>query len=303
MQIVFMGTPDYATEILKEILKKNITVNLVLTQPDKPVGRKAILSAPSVKQFLTQNYPNIEILQPKSLKNDEIVQKIKDARPDFIVVAAYGKILPIEVLNITTCINLHASILPNYRGASPIQQALLNGDEITGVTSMLMSEGMDEGDILEIQSLEIKDRKFDELYKDLSLIAAKLTVETLNDFDTIKPIKQNDKEATYCSKITKDDGIISCDDDYRQVYNKFRAFSSWPTIYFENGIKLTDIQIYSHKQNAPIGEITNISKNSFTLQFKNGEIEIFSLQEPSKKVNSAQNFINGKRLKLGNKIS
>lgn len=302
MKIVFMGTPAYAKEILKEILKNNIEVTLVLSQPDKAVGRKAILTPPKVKEFLLDEYPEIEILQPKTLRNEEVQERIKEAKPDFILVAAYGKILPKEILNIATCINLHASLLPKYRGASPIQQALLQGDKITGISSMLMSEGMDEGDILLKESLEIGDKNFEELYQALSLLAAKLAVKTLRNFANIKPEKQDESQATYCSKISKEDGLISYEDDYQKIYNKFCAFSSWPTIYFENGLKLTDIKIFSSEQKAENGTISNIFKKSFTLQVKNGELEIFSLQEPSKKVNSAINYLNGKRLKLGNKI-
>lgn len=302
MKIVFMGTPLYAEEILKELLKNKIELVLVLTQPDKAVGRKAKLTPPKVKEFLLQEYPEIEILQPKTLRAKEIQEKIIQAKPDFIVVAAYGKILPKEILDITTCINLHASLLPKYRGASPIQQALLEGDKVTGISSMLMSEGMDEGDILLQESLEIGEKNFEELYQALSLLAAKLTIETLRNFENIQPRKQDESQATYCSKISKEDGLISYEDDYKKIYNKFRAFSSWPTIYFENGLKLTDIKLYSSEEKAEVGTITNIFKKSFTLQVKNGELEIFSLQEPSKKVNSAINYLNGKRLKLGNKI-
>ena len=147
-KIVYMGTPHYAREILHTLIEaEDMEVSLVLTQPDRPVGRKKVLTPPSVK-VLAVEY-DIKVLQPNRLSDDGMVEAIRDAKPDFIIVAAFGQILPRSILDIAPCINLHASLLPQYRGASPVQQSLLNGDEKSGVTSMLMEEGLDTGDILE----------------------------------------------------------------------------------------------------------------------------------------------------------
>jgi methionyl-tRNA formyltransferase len=151
-----MGTPDYATTIFKKLVESNYELVGLFTQPDKPVGRKQILTPPHIKQYCIDENIELPIYQPLKLRgNQEARQQIIDLKPDFIIVAAYGQILPKEILNIAPCINLHASLLPKYRGASPIQEALLNDDRYTGVTSMLMEEGLDSGDILGLQYLKI----------------------------------------------------------------------------------------------------------------------------------------------------
>ena len=151
-KILFMGTPDYATTIFKELIKSKYEIVGLFTQPDKPVGRKQLLTPPHIKQFCIDENLNIPIFQPLKLRgNEEAKNQIEFLKPDFIIVAAYGQILPKEILDIAPCINLHASLLPKYRGASPIQESLLNDDNYTGVTSMLMEEGLDSGDILGFQ--------------------------------------------------------------------------------------------------------------------------------------------------------
>src|SRR5574344_24265 len=207
-----MGTPSYATEILKELLNnKNYEVIGIFTQEDKPVGRKQVLTPPHIKQYCLENNINIPILQPKKLKDNLVAYiSIKELEPDFIVVAAYGQILPKEILNLAPCINLHASILPNYRGASPIQEGILNDDEYLGVTSMLMEEGLDCGDILGYSYLKNeKNMLVSEAFTKLSNLAAKLTITTLDNYDKLKPIKQNDSSASFCKKIKKEDGKLT----------------------------------------------------------------------------------------------
>ena len=152
MKIIFMGTPDYAEAILKTLINTDkIDVVAVYTQPDKPVGRKKVMTSPSVKVLANEN--NIDVYQPSRLRNEDVVKELQTIECDYIVVAAYGQILPQEILDHAPCINLHASILPQYRGASPIQQTLLNDDKQTGVTAMRMDIGLDTGDILKIQTL------------------------------------------------------------------------------------------------------------------------------------------------------
>lgn len=159
MKIVFMGTPDYATEIFKELFTcKDIEVPLLITQPDKPVGRKQLLTPPHTKAYVVDNSLEIEIYQPTTLRSDEAYEYINSFSPDYIVVAAYGQILPKKILDIAPCINLHASLLPQYRGASPIQSSLLNEDKFAGVTSILMEEGLDTGDILGFSYFELDEK-------------------------------------------------------------------------------------------------------------------------------------------------
>ena len=173
-RILFMGTPDYATVIFKEILNSKYEIIGLYTQPDKPVGRKQLLTPPHIKQYCLDENLNIPIFQPLKLRNnEEATKQIEEVKPDFIIVAAYGQILPKEILNIAPCINLHASLLPKYRGASPIQESLLNDDIYTGVTSMLMEEGLDSGDILGLQYLKITPTmEVSEAFEKLSVIAA-----------------------------------------------------------------------------------------------------------------------------------
>lgn len=201
-RILFMGTPDYATKIFEEILNSSYEIVGLFTQPDKPIGRKQIITAPHIKQFCIDNDLDIPIYQPQKLRNNqEAKQQIENLNPDFIIVAAYGQILPKEILDIAPCINLHASLLPKYRGASPIQESLLNGDNYTGVTSMLMEEGLDSGDILGLKYFKIpQNMEVEELFSELSTVAAKLTIETLNNFENISPKVQNETNVSYCKK-------------------------------------------------------------------------------------------------------
>lgn len=297
MRIVFMGTPEYATEILAEILNSDIDVVAVFTQPDRPVGRKQILTPSSVKQFVIEKYPDIKIIQPLNLKGDDTLEHLSSLKPDFIVVAAYGQILPRSVLDIAPCINLHASILPKYRGASPIQSAILNAEKTTGVTSMLMDEGLDTGDMLEFFYTDCVNKTSSELFDELAKLAAKLAVSTLKNFNNIKPIKQDDSQATYCKKIKKDMGLIDFSENAEQIYNKFRAFTPWPGVFLQSGIKILNLKLSNLKGNA--GEIVDIKKDSFEVATSNGSIEIFKLQEAGKKAVNSAEFINGKRLKIG----
>lgn len=300
MNIIFMGTPNYATEILSEILRNNINVLAVFTQPDKPVGRKQVLTPPSVKEFLLKNHPNVPIFQPKNLKDSTTHEQISTLKPDFIVVAAYGQILPKEVLDIAPCINLHASILPKFRGASPIQSAILEGESESGVTTMLMDVGLDTGDILEISRTNLADKTAGELFDELAKMAGVLAVSTLRNFNTITPKKQNEAEATICKKIKKEMGLFDFSQSSAEIYNKFRAFTPWPGIFLASGLKILSLKMGD--LNGEIGEILKIERDNFQVATLNGSLKIFTLQEPGKKPVNASEFINGKRLKIGDKL-
>ncbi|MGH1600459.1 methionyl-tRNA formyltransferase [Campylobacter majalis] len=295
MNIVFMGTPDYARVILERILNEKINVLAVFTQPDKPVGRKQILTPPSVKQFLLDKKSDIKILQPKNLKDESIHEFLRSLNPDFIVVAAYGQILPQAVLDIAPCINLHASILPKYRGASPIQSAILDGESETGVCTMLMEAGLDTGDVLEVAKTSCLDKTSGELFDELAIMAAELIISTLRNFNQITPIKQDDESATHCKKITKQMGLVGFDDE--NFYNKYLAFTPWPGIFTKTGLKILNLK--KSNLSGKVGEILSINKQSFVVATKNSAIEIFTLQESGKRAVSATDFINGKRLKVG----
>lgn len=296
INVVYMGTPDYASVILQALIKDpKINVLSVYTQPDKPVGRKMVLTPPIVKKVALEN--GILVHQPVNLRSDKIEEEIKALHPDFIVVAAYGQILPKSILDIAPCINLHASILPQYRGASPIQQSLLNGDKETGVTAMLMDEGLDTGDILKISRFEIpRDMMVEDLFDALTAIAADLTLDVLKNYYTLTPQKQNDAAATHCSKISKENGLVSFD-DAQELYNKYRAFTPWPGVYLESGLKFKDIVLQSTQGSYQPGEILVKSKDSFLVGCKKGCIRVNQLQAPSKKQVDGASYLNGKKLK------
>ncbi len=304
MKIIFMGTPDYATAILEGILEdRDIKVVSVFTQPDKPVGRKQILTPPDVKRFLLDGGYDIPIYQPETLKDNEVVEKIKDLNPDFIVVAAYGQILPKNILEISPCINLHASLLPKYRGASPIQQALLNGDKITGVTAMLMDEGLDTGDILGYSVIEIqKDDVAPILFEKLSILAKELTPYILKNFRKIEPLKQNDIDASYCKKIKKMDGEVDFS-DAKNIFNKYRAFFFWPGIYLKSGLKLKEINLVDSDSINEDGKILEFTDKGVIVGCKRGKVEIVKVQPPSKKVMDIFSYLRGRRLGIGDNIS
>ena len=299
-KILFMGTPDYATTIFIELLKSKYEIVGLFTQPDKPVGRKQILTPPHIKQYCIDENIEVPIFQPLKLKNNqEAKEEIQKLKPDFILVAAYGQILPKDILDIAPCINLHASLLPNYRGASPIQESLLNDDSFTGVTSMLMEEGLDSGDILGFQYLKItRTMEVNEAFEKLSHIAAQLTITTLDNFENINAIKQNESLVTFCKKIKKDDGLVDfC--DAKKLFLKYKAYSYWPGIFLSSELKLKDIELNEELSQNNEGEILEINKDFILIGCKKGSLKIKTLQAPSKKAMSSVDFVRGQRLEVG----
>jgi len=301
MNVIFMGTPDYAQKILERLISEaDINIVAVYTQPDKPVGRKKVMTPPVVKVVAQEN--EIAVYQPKRLRDEEVVAELLKIACDYIVVAAYGQILPLPILEHAPCINLHASILPQYRGASPIQQTLLNDDAKTGVTAMLMEEGLDTGDILKIETMPVdKDMMVEPLFHALTEIAAELTVDVLKNFNQYTPIKQDESLASHCKKITKKDGEIIFD-DAKNIYNKYRAFTPWPGIYLESGLKLKKIALESSTLENTAGKILAIDSESIVVGCEKGSLRIFTLQPQSKKEMSVIAYINGKRLTVADTL-
>lgn len=296
-KILFMGTPDYATKIFEELINSSYELVGLFTQPDKPVGRKQVITPPHIKQFCLEKNLDIPIFQPLKLRgNEEAKKQIEDLKPDFIIVAAYGQILPKEILDIAPCINLHASLLPKYRGASPIQESLLNDDNFTGVTSMLMEEGLDSGDILGLQYLKITPTmEVAVAFNKLSEIAAKLTITTLDNFKNINPKKQNESEVSYCKKIKKEHGLVNFK-NAKQLHLKYKAYSYWPGVFLESGLKLKNIKLLETSSLNKEGEILEISDEGVIIGCKKGTLLISTLQAPSKKAVSSIDYIRGKRL-------
>ncbi|MBD3788876.1 MAG: methionyl-tRNA formyltransferase [Campylobacterales bacterium] len=300
-RIVYMGTPHYAREILDTLIKaEDMSVTLVLTQPDRPVGRKMVLTPPPVKVLAEQH--SIEVLQPIKLTDEGIIDAIKVQNPDFIVVAAFGQLLPKEVLDIAPCINLHASLLPQYRGASPVQQSLLNGDEVTGVTSMLMEEGLDTGPMLEKLEFKIpQDMRLYALMQQLTDDACKLTLSTIRNFESITPETQNDAEATLCKKIKKSDGEVDFENAV-VMYNKYRAFEGWPGIFASNGTKFDDLGLVDVENKHRPYEVLGFEGESIIVGCAKGSIKIGTIQPASKKAISAKAYCVGRGIKVGDSI-
>lgn len=296
-----MGTPSYAERILDELIACKFSIVGVFTNEDKPFGRKGVLKQSEVKCLAQRKIPQTPIFTPKSLKTSEILAQIQGLKADFIVVAAYGKLLPKEILSCAPCINLHASLLPKYRGASPIQQAILNGDETSGVCAMLMNERLDGGVILKSASLNIKDKRADEVFLAMSELAARLCVETLNEFKTLKALPQDESKATFCTKIKKENGLVNLD-NAQELYHKFLAFYPWPSVFLSSGLKFIDIELVDNAAHERDGEILSVEKEGFLLACKVGTLKIKALQESGKNKVSAKDYINGKRLKSGDSL-
>lgn len=296
-----MGTPHYAKEILNTLIQADdMEVSLVLTQPDRPVGRKKVLTPPSVKVLALEH--DIEVLQPNRLSNKGIEEAIKLVSPDFIIVAAFGQILPKSILDIAPCINLHASLLPKYRGASPVQQSLLNRDEKTGVTSMLMEEGLDTGDMLEkIEFIIPEEMRLLALMQQLTADACELTLSTIRNFEHIVAQKQDGKQATLCTKIKKSDGEVDFF-DAEVIYAKYRAFEGWPGIFSSNGTKFDGLSLAECQSQNNAYEILAFEDDSVIVGCDKGSLKIETVQPASKKAMSAKAYCLGRGLKVGNNI-
>lgn len=305
MRIVFMGTPDFSVECLKALVKSKHEVVGVFCQPDKPVGRKQELKMPDVKvEALKHNLP---VFQPASLKNGKGVGLLRELQPELVIVIAYGKILPPDFLAYPKygCINIHASILPKYRGASPIHHSVLNGDKETGVTSMQMDEGVDTGDILLVKKIPIgiNDTTL-EMFKKLSVLGAKVLLETIDLLEKgeLKPIKQNEAEATLAGLLSKEEGEIDWCQSAFAVHNKIRGLYSWPGAYTKLGGKILKIHksVLSNKKASGFPGTVVDTHNGIAVSCGDGHcVELLELQLEGKKRMDAASFINGRQISIG----
>ena len=298
-----MGTPDFSVKTLDMLNNdSNIEVLCTITKVDTKSSRGQKINFSEVKKYAIEH--NIKCYQPDKIKNDtELINTIKKLNPDFIVVVAFGQILSKEILDIPKdgCINGHASLLPKYRGASPIQSMILNGDKIVGTTTMLMSEGLDSGDILEQYSFEIADEETGgSLFDKLSDETAKLIIHTILNFQNINPIKQNEEEATYVKTIKKEDGLINLENETAEfIERKIRAYNPWPSayIYIDNKLfKIYKAKIIDDLNIKNLKEIQNniyLSNTDMFFKTKNKYLQILELQPESKKRMSIQDYLNG----------
>ncbi len=303
MRIVFMGTPDYAAVTLQKLIDEKFDIAAVFAQPDKPVGRKQILTPPATKVVALKN--DITVYQPKTLRDGEAFRILSEINPDVIVVVAYGKILPKEILDLPKygCINGHASLLPKLRGASPIQWAIVTGEEKTGVCTMLMDEGMDTGDILETVITDINtDETAEELFERLADMSADLMISTLKKAKegTLSPIKQNESEATYAPIIKKDMAHIDFTKTAKEICNAVRGFYSWPCAFcFINGKRIRVIKAKEADITAKECGVVVDSDDKLIISCKDGAVELLTVQPEGAKVMTAQIMLNGHKIPKG----
>ncbi len=304
MKIIYMGTPDFAVPALKALASSEHEVCAVFTQPDKPRGRKMILTPPDVK--VCAQSLNIPVYQPESMKNGDALDIINQYNPDVIVVAAYGKILPKAVLDAPKlgCVNIHGSLLPKYRGAAPIQQSVLNGDKVTGITTMLMDIGLDTGDILLTEETEIGESETSgELFDRLAVLGGELILKTLSALEKgeITPQRQDESLATHTSKIDKSLCPIDFSKSAFEVHNKVRGLNPWPVATTK--ICGKKVKVYSTKlcpKSGKSGEV--LSTKPLVVACGEKSVEILELQPEGKKRMSADAFLAGHKLEIGDII-
>lgn len=306
MNVIFMGTPDFAIPTLKALYESEHNVMAVFTQTDKPKGRGMKLTPSPVKELaLTYNTP---VYQPNSLKKETETYTpiIKELNPDVIVVVAYGKILPPEVLEIPKlgCVNVHGSLLPKYRGAAPIQWTVLNGDEFGGVTTMLMAEGMDTGDMLLKESVKVGENETSaELYDRLSFVGADLLIKTLDALEKgdITPVPQSEEDATLAPMLSKELCPVDFSKDVKAVHSQICGLSDWPcatAVLYEKKLKIYRAEIVSgNASNHTPGEIVN--EKDFTVACKDGLIRLTEIQVEGSRRMDTKSYLLGHPIKKG----
>jgi len=304
IRTVFMGTPEFAIPTLKGLLAAGANLVGVYTQPDRPKGRGKKLTASPVKHLALEH--NLPVFQPQKLRDPQVVEELKALEPDLITVVAYGQILPKVVLDIPRyhCINVHASLLPKYRGAAPINKCLVDGEVQTGVTTMLMDVGLDTGDMLVKMSLPIApDETAGHLNDRLSLLGCKAMEETLDQFCTgkLKPEKQDDKLACYAPMMKKEDGQIDWHKPALEIHNQVRGLDPWPGAYTSldgEVLKIASTAVEDGDVADP-GKIITANKAGIRVACGQGILVIGELQLPGKKRLTSMSFLSGKPLFAG----
>ncbi len=305
MKVVYMGTPDFAVAPLKAIIENGFEVVGVFTQPDKPVGRKAILTPPPVKVTALEN--NIPVFQPETFKYGEGVKILEELKPDVCAVVAYGKILPKEFLDFPQygCINIHGSILPEYRGAAPIQRSILDGKEYAGVTAQQMDVGVDTGDILFTEKTKILENETSgDLYERLTVIGADLLVKTLKAIENneINPIKQDDSKSTHAAMLDKTMSPVDWSKSAFEIHNQIRGLDPWPvaqTTLNGKNLKLFRSYIDDSLGSGKAGEAVALKKGLGIFCGDGKAVVITEVQYEGKKRMNAADFLRGCQLAQG----
>ncbi|MGM9632495.1 MAG: methionyl-tRNA formyltransferase [Eubacteriales bacterium] len=304
MRILFMGTPDFALFSLKALVERGYDVIAAVTQPDKPKGRGYVLTPPPVKAYALEK--NIPVYQPASLRTEEFAALLSELNPELIAVVAYGKILPKNVLDYPKygCVNVHGSLLPKYRGAAPMQRAIIDGKKVTGITTMYMAEGLDTGDMLLRAECEIAENdNFEIIHDRLGALGADLLCRTVDGLKAgkITPIPQDHSKATHTSKITKEDCVIDFGTDADTVHNLIRGLSPIPLAYAHTPdgklLKIVESEICERESiNAEVGKVLSTEGGKIRISCARGSINALKVLPEGKGKMSAGDFIRGRKI-------
>ena len=304
MKLVFMGTPDFAVPCLEELIKAGHEIVGVFTQPDKPVGRKRVMTPPPVKVCAEKN--GITVYQPDSVRTEESLSLMKELNPDCVVVVAYGKIIPSEMLKLPKLgfVNVHGSLLPKYRGAAPIQWSIIDGEKKTGVTTMQMDDGIDTGDMLEVSETEIGENETaGELFDRLAEMGGKLIVSSLSKLEKgeLTPIPQDHEKSNYAKIISKEMALIDFNMSAENVFNLIRGFNPWPIAYTIIGDKR--LKVFAAEKigsvNGKSGEVVS-SDGTLTVAFGDGNgLRFTDVQLEGSKRMSATEMLKGRPIEKG----
>ena len=311
MKVVFMGTPDFAVGTLEAIVGAGHEVAAVVTQPDKPKGRGGVMAMSPVKECALRH--GLTVLQPLKARNPEFIDEIRAINPDVIVVVAFGQIIPSEIIHMPKygCINVHASLLPKYRGASPIQWTVLDGCEYSGVTTRLMDAGIDTGDILETATVKLDERETGgSLFDRLSLVGAKLLVETLDKAEAgqLHPVKQDDSRSSYVRTMDKSFGLMDFTQPVEVLERKVRALNPWPSAFThmdEKLLKIWDATVIqdNNVKAGDYGKVKTDGKTCFMVACDGGYLSVNELQLEGKKRMKVEDFLRGYSVKEGTVLS
>lgn len=305
MKVIFMGTPDFAVGTLEEIIKAGHEVALVVTQPDKPRGRSGALQFPPVKECAVAH--GIEVFQPKKIREEENVEYLRKYNADIIVVAAFGQLLPKSILEMPKygCINVHASLLPKYRGAAPIQWSIINGDAVTGVTIMQMDIGMDTGDMIAKREVVIgKDETGGGLFDKLAEVGAKLCVDTMVEIEngTATRTPQNHEAATHVSMISKELGNIDWKKSAVEIERLIRGLNPWPSAFTQldgKSFKIWKADVLESNTDKVPGTIVRVEKGCMEVQTGEGVLSLLEVQLEGKKRMEIDAFLRGYSVEVG----
>lgn len=306
MKIIFMGTPDFAAASLEALIDSRHEIQAVVTQPDKPKGRKGELTPSPVKVIAKRE--GIKVYQPLKVRDEEFVKTLRAYNPDVMVVVAFGQIIPLSILKMPKygCVNIHGSLLPKYRGAAPIQWAVLDGEKETGITTILMDEGIDTGDILLKKTIKIEaDETSGSLFDKLMALGAKTILETLDELEkgNLTPTKQGESPTAYAKMLTKAMGLIDFTRPAKELDCFVRGMDPWPSAYtLLSGKTLKLWKVRAVEGGGKAGSVIEIGKESFTVACGEGAIEVLEVQLEGKKRMSAGDFLKGSTLNIGQEL-